>query len=54
MHFNFLKTYNGHNSKSYGSLTLTPVYPIHPVIVHFYTNFQLSLETKCGIKFIEV
>ena len=27
---------------SYGPLAPIPVYTIHPVIVHVYTNFQLS------------
>ena len=42
MHFNFFKTYKGHNSKSYELLAPIRVYLIHPAIVHVYTNFQLS------------
>ena len=38
----FWKPTTGHNSKSYGSLAPILVYRIHPVIVHVYTNFQLS------------
>ena len=36
------KPTKGHNSNSYGPLAPIPVYTIHPVIVHVYTNFQLS------------
>ena len=36
------KPTKGHNSKSYGPFAPIPVYMIHPVIVHVYTNFQLS------------
>ena len=42
MHLNVLKPTKGHNSKSYKLLAPIPVYTIHPVIVHVYTNFQLS------------
>ena len=38
----FWKPMKGHNFKSYGPLVLIPVYTIHPVIVHVYTNFKLS------------
>ena len=38
----FWKPTKGHNSNSYGPITPILVYTIHPVIVHVYTNFQLS------------
>ena len=38
----YWKPTKGHNSKSYGPLSPTPVYTIHPVIVPVYTNFKLS------------
>ena len=40
MHFNFLKTYQGTYSKSYGPLMLILIYMIHPVIVHVYKTFS--------------
>ena len=46
MDFKFLKTYQGHNSKSYGPFAPIPVYTIHPVIVHVYTNFLAFLRSK--------
>ena len=46
----FWKPIKRHNSKSYGSLPPIPVYMIHPVIVHVYTNFQLSsFHSSCEI-----
>ena len=38
----FWKPTKGLNSKSYLPLASIPVYMIHPVNVHVYTNFQLS------------
>ena len=40
--FFFWKPTKGHNSKSYRPLAPIPVNTVHPVIVHVYTNFQLS------------
>ena len=36
------KPTKGPKSNSYAPLAPIPVYMIHPVIVHVYTNFQLS------------
>ena len=44
MHFIFFwKPTKGHNSKSYGLLAPFLIYTIHPVIVHVYMDFQLSI-----------